>query len=198
MQLTQGAPRRAAFTIGWFVAILWVLEIVDAVLPARLDAYGIRPRDTGALEGIVLAPLLHLGFGHLIGNTVPLLVMGFFLALSGLRTFVSVTAIIWLTSGIGVWVVGQSGTVHIGASGLVFGYLVHLAVRGLVTRDGAQIVLGGIMVVVYGGMLWGVLPGAVGISWEAHLFGALGGLLAAFVVPDAPRRARREPPPARA
>lgn len=188
MQFTQGAPKRAAVMVAWFVGALWVLEIVDAVLPLRMDAYGIRPRDTGALEGIALAPLLHLGFGHLVSNTVPLLVMGFFLGLSGLRTFVSVTAIVWLTSGIGTWLVGQSGSVHIGASGIVFGWLVYLIVRGLVARDGAQIVLGGVMVIVYGGTLWGVLPGQAGVSWEAHLFGAVGGLLAAFLVGERRRR----------
>ncbi len=192
MQFTQGAPRRAVVMVVWFVGALWVLEIVDAVLPLRMDAYGIRPRDTGALEGVVLAPLLHLGFGHLISNTVPLLVMGFFLGLSGLRTFVSVTAVVWLTSGLGTWLVGQSGSVHIGASGIVFGWLVYLIVRGLVARDGAQIVLGGIMLIVYGGTLWGVLPGQVGVSWEAHLFGAVGGLLAAFVVGER-RRPRQDP-----
>ncbi|MGJ9411912.1 rhomboid family intramembrane serine protease [Aeromicrobium sp. CF4.19] len=188
MQLTQGAPRRAAVLIAWFVGALWVLEITDAVLPMSLDQYGIRPRDTGSLEGIALAPLLHAGFGHLISNTVPLLVMGFFLALSGLRTFVGVTAVIWVVSGVGTWLVGQTGSIHIGASGVVFGWLVHLAVRGLINRDGAQIVLGGIMIIAYGGILVGVLPGVPGVSWEAHLFGALGGLVAALVV-----RGRRRP-----
>ncbi|WP_375001488.1 rhomboid family intramembrane serine protease [Aeromicrobium sp. CTD01-1L150] len=193
MQFAQGAPRRAAVLIVWFVGALWVLEIADAVLPMRFDEYGIRPRETDALEGIVLAPLLHAGFGHLVSNTVPLLVMGFFLALSGVRTFVAVTAVVWLVSGIGTWFVGQDGSIHVGASGIVFGWLVHLAVRGLVNRDGGQIVLGGIMIIAYGSILWGVLPGTPGVSWEAHLFGALGGLLAAFVVGE--RKPPRQDPP---
>lgn len=191
MQIERGAPRSAVTLVGGFVAVLWLVEIVDAVLPASLDVYGIRPRSQGGLEGIAAAPLLHGGFGHLMGNTVPLLVLGFFLALSGLRTFVLVTGVVWLTSGVGTWLVGQPGTIHLGASGLVFGWLVHLGVRGFVTRDLGQIVLGVIMLVAYGGILVGVLPGVAGVSWEGHLFGALGGALAAVVVSER-RRTREE------
>ena len=166
--------------IGGFVAVLWALEIVDTVLGNRLDAEGIQPREGEGLLGILLAPLLHAGFGHLVANTVPLLVLGFLLLLSGVRRWAVVTAIVWLVGGLGTWLTGGDGTVHLGASGLVFGWLVHLLVRGFFTRRPGQILLGVAVFLLYGGLLLGVLPGTPGVSWQGHLFGALGGLLAAW------------------
>ncbi len=133
----------------------------------------------------MFAPLLHGGWAHLVANTIPLLVLGFLLALSGVRTWVSVTAIVWIVSGLGVWLFGGANSVHIGASGLVFGWLVHLMVRGIFARHLGQIALGLVVFVVYGGVLWGVIPGRPGISWQGHLFGALGGAIAAWLL--APR-----------
>jgi membrane associated rhomboid family serine protease len=171
-----------------FVALLWVLEVVDQTTGSALDAEvfanGITPRDTDGLVGILLAPLLHGGFGHLAGNTVPLLVLGFLLLLSGVPRALAVTAVVWLTAGAGVWLVGASG-VHLGASVLVFGWLAFLLVRGVFARNLGQVALGLVLLVVYGGVLWGVLPGDPGdpgVSWEGHLFGALGGIGAAAVL----------------
>ncbi|UZJ23872.1 rhomboid family intramembrane serine protease [Rhodococcus antarcticus] len=168
-----------------FVALLWVLEVVDQTTGSALDAEvfanGITPRDTDGLVGILLAPLLHGGFGHLAGNTVPLLVLGFLLLLSGVPRALAVTAVVWLTAGAGVWLVGAPG-VHLGASVLVFGWLAFLLVRGVFARNLGQVALGLVLLVVYGGVLWGVLPGDPGVSWEGHLFGALGGIGAAAVL----------------
>ncbi len=168
-----------------FVALLWVLEVVDQTTGSALDAEvfanGITPRDTDGLVGILLAPLLHGGFGHLAGNTVPLLVLGFLLLLSGVPRALAVTAVVWLTAGAGVWLVGAPG-VHLGASVLVFGWLAFLLVRGVFARNLGQVALGLVLLVVYGGALWGVLPGDPGVSWEGHLFGALGGIGAAAVL----------------
>lgn len=169
----------AGWTAG-FVTVLWVAEIVDTVLGGSLDDEGIRPGSTEGLLGIVFAPLLHAGFGHLVSNTVPLLVLGFLVLLSGLRRGLAVTAVVWVVAGLGTWLFGGGGTVHLGASSLVFGWLAYLLVRGFFTRHPTEILVGFVVLLFYGGMLLGVLPGTPGISWQGHLFGAVGGVLAAW------------------
>jgi len=182
-RLPAGSERRAtwpraAIVIAAFVAVLWVIEIVNAS-GADLTDDGIRPRQLGGLWGVLWAPLLHASFAHLESNTIPLLVLGFLVLLGGLARFGAVTATVWLVSGIGVWLLGGTNTVVVGASGLAFGWLAYIIVRGVFTRSLVQIALGLVILVVYGGLLWGVLPGASGVSWQAHLFGAVGGILAA-------------------
>ena len=145
----------------------------------RLDAYGVRPHQLLGLRGIAFAPFLHSGFRHLIGNTVPFAVLGVLIALGGLRQLVSVTVVVAFVSGLGMWIFGSSNEVHIGASGVVFGYLGYLLVRGVFARNIRQILLGVVVAAVYGGLLWGVLPTTQGISWEGHLFGVVGGVVAA-------------------
>ncbi len=163
-----------------FVGVLWLSEVLDTVLGHRLDDEGIRPGTTDGLSGILFAPLLHSGFAHLMANTLPLLVLGFLVLLAGVRRWVIVTAIVWLVGGVGTWLFGGEGTVHLGASGLVFGWLTYLVLRGLFTRNATQILVGVAVFLVYGGALLGVLPGQPGISWQGHLFGAIGGVLAAW------------------
>ncbi len=170
--------QRAAIVIAAFVAVLWVIEIVNAS-GADLTDDGIRPRQLSGLWGVLWAPLLHASFTHLESNTIPLLVLGFLVLLGGLARFGAVTATVWLVSGIGVWLLGGTNTVVVGASGLAFGWLAYIIVRGVFTRSLVQIALGLVILVVYGALLWGVLPGASGVSWQAHLFGAVGGILAA-------------------
>ncbi|QIX28306.1 rhomboid family intramembrane serine protease [Nocardioides sp. JQ2195] len=181
---TEATPRwvTAAVVIGSFVALLYAIEFVDTLMSNRLDAEGVRPRETDGLLGIVFAPLLHAGWGHLIGNTIPTLVLGFVILLSGVRTWLVVTAIVWVVGGLGTWLIGQDNSVHIGASVLVFGWLVHLLVRGFFAAKVGQIALGVVILVMYGGILWGVLPGQEGVSWQGHLFGAIGGGLAAWLL----------------
>lgn len=174
------AASSAAVGSGAFVAVLWAVELLDTMLGGRLDREGIRPLSGDGLGGIVLAPLLHSGWGHLVANSVPLLVLGFLLLLSGVGRWVAVTAVVWLVAGVGTWITGGPGTVHIGASGLVFGWLVYLLVRGLFSRRPGQIALGVVVFLIYGGLLFGVLPGTPGVSWQGHLFGAVGGALAAY------------------
>lgn len=180
--LTRTAPswgQAGVWSLG-FVAVLWVAEIVDTLLGNRLDAEGIRPGNPDGLSGIAFAPLLHGGFGHLVANSVPLLVLGFLILLSGVARWAAVTTLVWVVAGVGTWLFGGVGTVHIGASGLVFGWLTYLIVRGFVTRRLGQILVGIGVLLAYGGALWGVLPGQPGVSWQGHLFGALGGVLAAW------------------
>jgi membrane associated rhomboid family serine protease len=185
------APIRSALFMLVVSGGLYVIEMVDIVSGGALDRnYGIEPLQVDGLDGVVFAPLLHGNWAHLIGNTVPFLVLGFLAMAGGIRQFVVVTATIWLLGGLGVWLTGGNG-IHIGASGLIFGWLVFLLTRGFFARSGLQILLAVGLFFVWGGILFGVLPGQPGISWQAHLFGALAGLLAARLVVGADRRAVR-------
>ena len=162
-------------------ALMWLVEVVSLIPNTNLDRWGIRPRQAIGLTGIVFAPFLHAGFLHLLANTIPFLVLGGVIALSGTARFVEVTATVALVSGLGTWLIGPAGTVHIGASGVVLGYLTYLVGRGFYERKLAYLVGGVVVLVLYGPVLWGVLP-KPGISWQGHLFGAVGGLLAARVL----------------
>jgi len=180
---------RAAFVISGFVALLYAIEFVDTLMDNRLDQEGVQPQEKDGLLGILFAPLLHAGWGHLAANTLPLLLLGFLILLSGVGQWLEVTAIVWFVAGTGTWLVAAPNTVHLGASVLVFGWLVHLILRGFFTGKAGQIVLGLVVLFLYGGVLWGVLPGQTGISWQGHLFGAVGGGLAAWLTADRTRRA---------
>ena len=165
--------------LGGLVAIMWVLELVDIlVFGQKLNLYGIIPRHLIGLRGILFAPFLHGGLGHLIANTIPFLVLGWFVMLQETRDFFVVTAITMLVSGLGVWLFGAPG-VHVGASALIFGYLGFLLLRGYFERNFPSILLSLVVGFLYGGAIWGVLPTRPGISWEGHLFGLIGGVIAA-------------------
>lgn len=202
---TQEPKKRPQWVVGGitivgFVALLWVMEAVDTVLGHRLDQDGIRPLQTDGLWGILWAPLLHGGWPHLIANTVPALVLGFLMTLAGMGRFITATAIIWLLGGFGTWLIGNIGaqcatitgpcTNHIGASGLIFGWLTFLIVFGFFTRTAWEIVVGVIVALVYGGILLGVVPGTPGVSWQGHLCGAVAGVVAAYVLSGPERKAR--------
>jgi membrane associated rhomboid family serine protease len=184
-----GDSRRAGIgAVLVLIGLMWLLEVVDVVLDGRLDRLGIEPRDADGLTGVVLAPLLHGGFGHLLANTVPFVVLGVLIALSGLARLLAVTAIVTLVSGLGTWLVAPDNTLHIGASGLVFGFAAYLVARGVFDRRLVYLATGVLVAVVYGtSLLLSLLP-RPGVSWQGHLFGALGGLLAARLLS---RRARR-------
>lgn len=183
-------PVLSAVVVLAFVGLLYVVEGIDTALGGRLDYNGVIPRDFDQWDNIAWSPLLHGDWTHLTGNAVPLLVLAYLATSGGIKQFLQITAVIWLTSGLGVWVFGSFGF-HIGASGLVFGFLAFLLVRGIFARSPLQIVLAVVVFAVYGAALWGVLPGQPGISWEGHLFGALGGVLAAWgVARDAKRTTR--------
>jgi membrane associated rhomboid family serine protease len=161
------------------VALMWILEGVDAAVDHRLDRYGIEPRDVDGLDGIVAAPFLHVGFGHLIANTVPFVVMGVVIALEGPLRLLAVTAIVGLISGLGTWLVGAEGSIHIGASGIVFGFATYLIARGVFNRRATELAVGVAVALIWGGALLGGLEPRRGISWQGHLFGAVGGVVAA-------------------
>lgn len=165
--------------LGGLVGVMWAIEIVDIALGGALNSFGIRPHSLIGLRGILFAPLLHGSFAHLIANTIPFLILGWFVMLQETSDFFIVTAITMLVGGLGTWLFGSANSVHIGASGVIFGYLGFLLARGYFQRNIPSIFLAIIVGFFYGGAIWGVLPTQVGISWEGHLFGFIGGILAA-------------------
>ena len=175
--------------VAAMVAVMWLVEAVD-VVAGDLDASGIRPRDPEGLVGVALSPFLHGGFGHLLGNTIPFAVLGAAIALGGLVRVATVTGIVALVGGLGTWLAAPSGTIVIGASGLVFGFATYLVARGAFSRHPLHLVGGLVVLVLYGStLLFGLVP-TPGVSWEGHLFGAIGGLVAARVVHRMVRAAR--------
>ncbi|WP_155359832.1 rhomboid family intramembrane serine protease [Acrocarpospora macrocephala] len=171
----------------FLVGGMWALEIVDYLQDGALDRYGIVARDPDGLVGIFAAPFLHAGFPHLIANSLPLLILGFLAAIRGVGRFLGVSLIIIVVSGLGVWLIAPPNTVTIGASGLVFGYFGYVVGRGLFDRRILDIVLAVVVAVMYYSIIFGILPGEEGISWQGHLFGLIGGVLAAWLL-----RRRRE------
>ncbi|EFG74718.1 peptidase, S54 family [Mycobacterium parascrofulaceum ATCC BAA-614] len=186
-------------TILTFVALLYLIELVDQLTRHSLDANGIRPLEADGLWGIVFAPVLHANWQHLMANTVPLLVLGFLMTLAGLSRFVWATAIVWILGGFGTWLIGDVGsscgpTDHIGASGLIFGWLAFLLVFGIFVRRFVDIAIGLVVLFAYGGVLLGAMPvlgRCGGVSWQGHLCGAIAGVVAAYWL-SAPERKARE------
>ncbi len=174
-----GAQADGLRALGVLVAILWIVQLVNALDHYRLDHDGIVPRSTSHLDGILFAPFLHASFSHLIGNTVPFVVLGAMIALAGAGRLLAVSLIVALVSGIGVWVTAASGTDTVGASGVVFGYATYLVSRGLFNRRISEVALGVVVLALFGAALISDLIPRSGVSWQAHLFGAIGGVLAA-------------------
>lgn len=170
----------AALMVSW-VALLWVLEAIDVVCGHRLDGFGIVPRRPGELLDIVPSAFTHFGFGHVASNSLPLLVLGFIAALRGIARFLMVALTVIVIGGLGVWLAAPAHTNTAGASGLIFGLFGYLLVRGFVDRRALDIVVGLVVGLLYGSILWGVLPTATGVSWQGHLFGLIGGVAAAFL-----------------
>lgn len=183
-----GAQVGGLRALGVLVAIMWAVEAVNALDSYRLDRDGIVPRNFSHLDGILFAPFLHASFSHLIGNTVPFIILGFVIALAGARRLLLVTLIVALVSGLGVWLTSPGGSVTVGASGVVFGYATYLISRGLFDRQVGEVLVGVVVLVLFGGALISDLIPHTGISWEAHLFGGIGGVLAATELPRPARR----------
>jgi membrane associated rhomboid family serine protease len=164
--------------VAAMAAVMWLVEVYDAV-GGDPDAEGIRPRDPEGLVGVAASPFLHGSWGHLIGNTIPFLILGMAIALGGLVRVAAVTGIVALVGGLGTWLTAPSNTVVIGASGIIFGYATYLLARGIYTRNGLHLLGGLLVLAVYGTtLLFGLVP-TPGVSWQAHLFGGIGGVVAA-------------------
>jgi membrane associated rhomboid family serine protease len=171
--------RQGASIVFGMAAVMWILEVIDSLDSHRLDHDGIVPRNFSHLYGVLLAPFLHASFGHLIANTVPFLILGLAIALVSAGRVLAITAIIVLVSGLGTWLTAASGSVTVGASGIVFGYATYLISRGVFDRRVGEIAIGAVVGIVFGGaLISGLIPHS-GISWQAHLFGGVGGVLAA-------------------
>ncbi len=186
----------ATITVGSLGLLLVLVQVVNALMSYRLStSYGLVPRSAHGLTGVLTAPLLHRSWGHLLSNLVPLLICGFLIMLGTVRQFVAVTVLVWLVSGLGVWLVAPAHSITVGASGLVFGWLTFLLLRGVFTRNVGQIAIGVVLLVMWGSVFWtGIVKvavadigGVVTISWQGHLFGAIGGALAALLVAKAER-----------
>ncbi|WP_086841272.1 rhomboid family intramembrane serine protease [Streptomyces coeruleofuscus] len=176
--------------LAW-IALLWLLEVVDVVSGHALDGLGVTPRTPSELADVVPSAFIHFGFAHLAANTVPLLVLGFLAALAGLRRFLLVCALIVLVDGLGVWLIAPAHTNTAGASGLIFGLFGFLLVSGFVERRPWGVLVGILIAAIWGGsILAGLAPTQTGVSWQGHLLGLLAGVAAAFVF------RRRATPPA--
>ncbi|MCZ9310217.1 rhomboid family intramembrane serine protease [Corynebacterium uberis] len=183
-----------------YVLVIWAVFLVNVIVfGGALNAFGVHPLDLSGLTGVLAAPVLHANLAHIVANTVPGAVFAFLIGLSGPRAFWEVTAITVVVAGLGTWVFGGVGSNHIGASGLVYGWLAYLLVRGVFNRSLGQLGLGVILGMAYSGWIWGVLPLQAGVSWESHLFGAIGGVLAGMIITsdDVSRKPARSQAPAR-
>lgn len=173
---------RAFVTMCAAVPFLFVIELLDWWSPTELDiTAGIRPRHLEGLDGVLFGPFLHVDFVHLYSNSVPLILLGTFVLAPGTRRFVYSTLVIMAVSGLGVWFTGNPNSVVVGASGVIFGYLGLLLARGVVERSWWNIGVGLLIGLLYGWQLMGVLPSDPLVSWQGHLFGFIGGMLAAVL-----------------
>ncbi len=179
--------------LALIIGAMWLLELVDVLLlDQALNGLGVWPRRAEGLWGVVLMPLLHGGLGHLAANTLPFLVLGGLVLWRRTADFIVVTVATTVLTGLALWLVGSSRAVYIGASGVVFGYFGFLVFRGYFERSPQSLLIALIVVVLYGGLLVGVVPQGNGISWEAHLIGFLSGALCARLLSHAP--VSEEPP----
>jgi membrane associated rhomboid family serine protease len=189
----RAALLEGAAVIGILLAAMWVLEIVNSIDGQKLDGDGIHARSLGGLPGILAAPFLHAGFGHLLGNTVPFAILGLIVALGGARRVIEVTVIVILVAGLGTWLTAGGGTSTIGASGVVFGYAGYVIARGFFTRRMLELAGGAVVALLFGSALaWDLVPRS-GVSWEDHVFGALGGILAARLLTRLPQTPKPAP-----
>ncbi|HRX53134.1 MAG TPA: rhomboid family intramembrane serine protease [Verrucomicrobiales bacterium] len=164
------------------VALMWLVEVADRMLGSWFepDQWGIVPRQWRGLWGLLTSPFLHADWGHLAANTVPFLVLGGLLLTRSMGQFLQVTVLVAGLGGLCVWLLGPGGTVHIGASGLIFGYFGFLLVAGLVEGSWTSLFIALGVGFLYGSLIWGVLPGEPGISWQGHLFSLLAGAFAGW------------------
>ena len=186
LPLTASQVETQIKIIGGFILLIWGLELIDQLLLRhRLDRLGIVPRTQLGLRGILFAPLLHGTWNHLMANTLPFAVLGWLTLLQGVPEFTIVTAVVWMVSGLGVWLFAAPHTLHVGASGIIFGYFGFLLSRSYFEQDLRSAAVSVVVALLYGPLIWGILPSRRrGISWQGHLFGFVGGILTARYLPE--------------
>jgi membrane associated rhomboid family serine protease len=169
--------------LAGIVAIMWIIEVVNSLDGYALDNdAGLIPRDVDRVWAIFTSPFLHASWPHLIDNTIPFVFMGVIIALRGAGKLALVTLIVIVVGGLGTWLIAPAGTETVGASGVVFGYATYLFTRGLFERSALQIFTGVIVGVVWGGALLSSIVPHAGVSWQAHVCGAIGGVIAAWLL----------------
>lgn len=193
--------RSASLTMAVLAAVMLVLQVLNTITGYALNPMlGLLSREVSGLDGILFAPVLHGGWGHFFGNLTLLVLLGLLLFVAGVREFAIVTVTVWVIGGFGVWLFGPSNTVTIGSSSLVYGWLAYLVARGVFTRNAWQLLIGALLVLFLGSVLWtGIvhtawvdLVSGTNVSWQGHLFGAAGGVLAAVLLGrDVDRRVAR-------
>jgi len=171
---------RSLFYPAAFVLLLWLVKIFEISFGINLVSLGIFPRKISGLIGIITAPLIHVNFNHLISNSLPLLLLGLGISYSYPTSSKKLFIGVYILHGVLVWIIARQAY-HIGASGLVYGFVSFLFFSGIIRRDNRSIALALIVTLFYGGLTWGVLPIKAEISWEAHLFGSLIGIMFAFI-----------------
>lgn len=177
--------KKIALPLVLLVLAAWTVEVVDRLfLGGTLDQFGIVPRQAVGLRGISFAPFLHGSFAHLLANSVPFLILGFLIMWRHARRFAVISLVIIVVSGLGTWLIAPSNTVHIGASGLIFGYFAFLVVNAWYERSLAAVALALAVILMYGGLISGIVPTGNPISWQGHLFGMIGGAIAAYYFSD--------------
>ena len=168
-----------AVVLGGTLALFWAVFVVNTLLGGSLLSLGVIPRTTIGLRGILFAPFLHGNLNHIVANSIPFLALGWMVMLRDDRHFIPVTVAGMVGSGLTAWLLGAPGSVHIGASGVIFGYLGFLMLAGWYARSVSSILLSVVVTVVWGGLVLGMMPGTPGISWQEHIGGFLGGVSAA-------------------
>jgi len=189
-------PLGAAIFMAALLGVLWLLEVIDSATNNSLDEFGIHARDTEGLAEIFSAPFLHYGWPHLIGNSIPFFVLGWLVLIGGLIRWVLSTVLVTVVSGLAAWGLSPYNTVILGASGVIFGWLTYLLARGILARSLGQILISVVVLFLYGSMIWGILPGADGVSWQGHLGGAVGGVAAAWLLHRRDRKPKKVAAPA--
>ncbi|MDQ6938239.1 MAG: rhomboid family intramembrane serine protease [Actinomycetota bacterium] len=184
--------------MGLIVGLLWAIEILDSADGHHLDRFGLRPRRVDGLDGIVTMPFLHASAGHLLANTFPLLIIGWMVLISGLGAFLRSTAIIVVVGGILTWLIAPAGSVIVGASAVVFGWLGYLLARAYFARRLSWILAAAFALFFFSGLFSGLLPTVrADVSWQAHVCGFAAGVLSGYLLhprKGSPRAVKRSAP----
>lgn len=192
--LASPLGRAAALNVG-FLAILWIVEMINAATGRDLtQAGGLVARDYGSLVNILTSPFVHANLDHLMGNALPLFSLGLIAAIPSPKRFLLMTLVVIVVGGLGIWLTSPANTVTIGASGVVFGYFSYLLLRGLVDRRPADVLVSIGIAIAYGSYMWTAVGiGVTGVSWQGHVSGLVGGVVAALVVRTPRRKLAVEP-----
>ena len=181
--------RKALIVMLVVIGVIWALQVANWADGYGLDRhYGILPRDVFRLPDVLLAPLLHFSWTHIEANSGPLFIFGFLAAYRGVMRFIAVTAVIVLTSGLGVWLFQSSGELTVGASGVIYGYFGYVVVKGIFDRRPIDVVVGLVMALSFAYLLVAVVPGTPGVSWVGHLSGLVGGVACGWLFRSRPSR----------